>query len=50
MKVVNQVLPRGEVPITILLPHAPILVPEVAGERSRTAAPSVEAMRVASRG
>jgi len=49
MKAVPQVLPRGEVPIAILLPHAPILVPEVAGERLADCRASVDAMRAASR-
>jgi AmmeMemoRadiSam system protein A len=49
MKVVTQVLPRGEVPIAILLPHAPILVPEVAGERLADCRASVEAMQAAAR-
>ena len=49
MKAVPQVLPRGEVPLAILLPHAPILVPEVAGERLADCRASVDAMRAASR-
>ena len=49
MKADNNAQPCGAVPIAILLPHAPILVPEVAGERLADCRSSVEAMRAAAR-
>jgi len=39
----------GKIPIAILLPHAPILIPEVAGERLADCRASVEAMEAAAR-
>jgi len=49
MKAKTQAPLCSVIPLAILLPHAPILVPEVAGERLADCRTTVEAMRVAAR-
>jgi MEMO1 family protein len=51
MPLMNAEIPNatGKVLIAILLPHAPILIPEVAGERLADCRASVEAMEAAAR-
>jgi aromatic ring-opening dioxygenase LigB subunit len=39
----------GDVAIAVLMPHAPVLVPDVAGEEALRAAPTMRAMREAAR-
>ncbi|HMP82678.1 MAG TPA: class III extradiol ring-cleavage dioxygenase family protein [Verrucomicrobiota bacterium] len=42
-------MPEGQVIMAVLMPHAPVLVPDVGGERGIRASASIHAMRVAAR-